>query len=347
MSHNNNAYDLLRLLLALFVLFSHAYFLTNTGLDPLATFSKGQVYFAEIGVLGFFALSGYLITSSIENMPNAFRFLYKRFLRLFPGYWVCLIVTGFIIAPAIYYLNNHTINGFSFTGSNSSVTFFLKNAFLAINQWSVGNVLDHSVYKESLNGSLWTLYSEALCYVVTLVLSFFGLLNKNKSVFILLFLFVYVVYAVNLYNAPQFGPTFLTLNAARKLYIAYMCGMGLYIFRDKIVIDKKGQLFILLLSVALLKFGGFLLLAPILIAVLCILGFANFKVSLKYDISYGMYIYAFPIQQLVITEWGNSLGFWGSILTCILLTSVLGFLSYVLVEKPFLKLKNVKFKAVG
>ncbi len=340
MTHNNNAYDLLRLILALFVLFTHAYFLNNTGMDPLSVFSKGQIDFAFIGVLGFFSLSGYLITNSIDRNPDILRFLYKRFLRLFPGYWMCLIITGFLIAPLMYYLNHHSIEGFPFTGNNSSLSYFFNDYLLGIRQWSVGNVLDHSLYKGSLNGSLWTLYSEASCYVMTVVISFFGLINKNKIVFVLLFLLVYAVYVVNLYNIPQFGPTFLTLNIARQFYIAYLCGMGLYIFRKEITIDEKGLIFILLLSITLLKFGGFLLIAPILIAIMCVLGFATFKVSLKYDLSYGIYIYAFPIQQLTFT-FSKNIGFIGDVIICMIITCALAFLSYVLVERPCLKLKNI------
>src|ERR1700743_299894 len=150
MDDKNNAFDVLRLMLALFVIISHSYFLGGYKTpDPLAIFSKGQTDFGEIGVLGFFALSGYLITASFERAKNVMVFASHRVLRIFPAYWVCLLVCGFIIAPYIYWLNGGTIANFPFLGIDSSVSFFFRNFFLKINQWTIGNTLAASSYKDS------------------------------------------------------------------------------------------------------------------------------------------------------------------------------------------------------
>ena len=340
MPADKNAFDLLRLILALFVLISHSYLITGIGKEPLSIFSKGQINFGEIGVMGFFSLSGYLITASFDRSSNILRYLRNRILRIFPGYWICLIITAFVIAPAIFYINNKTLSGFNFWGSDSSLSFVYRNSLLNIQQWSIGNVLQSSVYKESINGSLWSLFPEMLCYLLTLILGLFGLLNKNKHVFLLLFIFVFIVYVTNLYTTNLFGPTFLILSNARKLYTCYLCGMCLYIFKDQIYIDVKGLLFIFLTSIAFIKFGGFLIVAPIAIAILCIRGFSTFQISLKYDISYGLYIYAFPIEQLLATALKQSFSIFFYLIMCVMLTILLAFLSFVLIERPFLKFKK-------
>lgn len=347
MTTNKNAFDLLRVILALLVLISHGYLLTGRGNEPLDVFSKRQTNLSEIGVMGFFSLSGYLITSSFDRSSNILRYLKNRFLRIFPGYWVCLIITAFIIAPSIFYINNKTLTGFSFKGADSSLSFIYSNSLLSIKQWSIGNVLQSSVYQDSINGSLWSLFPEALCYLLTIVLGVFGLLNKNKPVFLLLLVFVYIIYVVNINPTTQFGPTFLILSNARKLYTCYLCGMCLYIFRDQFVIDVKGLLFILLSSITLLKFGGFLIIAPMALAILIIKGFSTFQTSIKYDISYGLYIYAFPVEQLMYKAVPQSFSFPLYIMLCILLTGIMGFLSFIAIERPFLRLKNIKEKTTS
>lgn len=339
MNKNNNGFDPLRLVLAFLVLISHSYLLFGRSQEPLEVFSKGQTNMGDIGVLGFFCLSGYLISASFERSPNLLKFLRNRFLRLFPGYLVCLLITAFVIAPLIFYVNNKSLAGFGFTGSDSSFSFVYKNIYLSIRQWSIGGLLAHANYKESLNGSLWSLFPEFMSYLLTLVLGIFGLLKNNRFVFAVVFIFVYVVYIVNLYTTNQFGPTFLILSGARRLYTAYLCGMALFVFRDKVQVDAKGVVFILLISVVLIKFGGFLIVAPLFIGLLCIKGFALFDMGFKYDVSYGLYIYAFPVQQLISAAYAPDTPLILYIITCAVVTGVLAFLSYVAVERPFLNLK--------
>jgi peptidoglycan/LPS O-acetylase OafA/YrhL len=175
MKKRNNAFDLLRVLFCLFVLLSHGFFLGAYGGDPLATISKGQTYLAEVGLIGFFVLSGYLISSSYERSSNLIQFLSNRVLRIIPGFWVCLIVTSFILAPLIYFTNNHNLDRFTFFGANSSFSFVTSNFFLAIRQPTISNVLNYSASKDSLNGSLWTLFSEFQCYLFTIAAGLLGL----------------------------------------------------------------------------------------------------------------------------------------------------------------------------
>lgn len=75
--------------------------------------------------MGFFTLSGYLISASYDRLPDVLHFVRNRLLRIFPGFWVCLLVTGFLIAPAIVYLNDHQLSGFAYWGNMSAFSFFL------------------------------------------------------------------------------------------------------------------------------------------------------------------------------------------------------------------------------
>ena len=177
--------------------------------------------------------------------------------------------------------------------------------------------------------------------ILTLLCGVCGLFKNNKLVFLLLLIFVYTVYVVSLYT-QGFGPTILTLVVARKLYTAYLCGMAIHIFKDSINIDSKGLLFLALILGVLTKFGGVLIVAPVVIVIFCTKGFALFKASLKYDISNGLYIYAFPIQQVLFSFFRGSISFVVYFTLSLLLTGVFALVSFLLVERPFLRMKRKK-----
>jgi peptidoglycan/LPS O-acetylase OafA/YrhL len=94
-----NAFAFLRMVLALLVIVCHCFALGGVGTDPLARITEGQHSLGETAVAIFFLLSGFLITRSGLRSRSVARFLWHRFLRIFPGYWVCLAVTAFLFSP--------------------------------------------------------------------------------------------------------------------------------------------------------------------------------------------------------------------------------------------------------
>ncbi|WP_428328410.1 acyltransferase family protein [Mucilaginibacter sp.] len=347
MTDKKNAFDLLRLLLALCVLITHGILLGGYKLhDPLSYPSKGQTDLAEFGVMGFFTLSGYLITASFDRAKNIWIFLSHRLLRIFPGFWVCLIITAFIIAPLIFTLSGRPLATFSFTGPESAIGFVYHNFLLKINQWSIKDLLNFEAYKDSLNGSLWSLFPEMQCYCFTLLTGSLGLFNRNKFLYLIFSITVFVFFAINFNFSKSFGPTILILSPALKLYASYMAGALLFIFRDQLSLDKKGTIFLLLFTLMLIKFGGYNLLSPLLIAMVLINTFQLFEFKIRYDVSYGLYIYSFPVQQLLFQLVGNKLPVIVFIGLALLISAILGLLSYILVERPFINLRKKTDKAL-
>lgn len=210
---------------------------------------------------------------------------------------------------------------------------------MPIHQWSVQHVLDHSAYNASLNGSLWSLWPEMQCYIAVLAMGLLGLFRRNRAMLLLSAAFVYVIYVINLISPVHYGPTIFILSNAFRLYVSFLCGMMLYVYGKYIDIDKKGYIFLLLLSLMLLRFGGFLVVAPVIVSVFCVKFFSTFHISLRYDISYGLYIYAFPVEQLVYNAFGHRLLFVPYVLLCLLITAMMAFLSFRIVEQPFLRFK--------
>ncbi|TSD65872.1 acyltransferase [Inquilinus sp. KBS0705] len=336
-----NAFDLLRLLLAISVLITHALLLGGYKLyDPLHTLSKGQTNLAELGVMGFFTLSGYLISASFERSANPAVFASHRLLRILPAYWVCLVLTAFVFAPIIYSIKDRHVADYFANNSGSAINYVWKNFFLKINQWSIAGVLDFASYKDSLNGSLWSLYPEMQCYCFTLLAGVFGLLKKNSIPYLIISITVFAFFAIGFNFSKGFGPTILLLSPAFKLYISYVAGSLIYVFRDKLIFNKMETIFIAGFSLLLIKFGGFHLLSPLLIALTLINVFQLFSFRLKYDISYGIYIYSFIVEQLLYQIFGNSLPVVAFIGIALVISVILGWASHLLVEKPFINLKK-------
>ena len=142
MTNRNNSYDLLRLILATFVLISHSFYMLEFPYTDIGYFLNGQTYLGEVGLLGFFTLSGYLITKSFFYNESAVRFFKNRIFRIFPGFWFCLIFTAFIIGPTLFYIEKNTLNNYPYSGPWSAINYIKSNFFLEINQSNIRNVLD-------------------------------------------------------------------------------------------------------------------------------------------------------------------------------------------------------------
>jgi peptidoglycan/LPS O-acetylase OafA/YrhL len=341
MTDKKNAFDLLRILLAACVLVTHAILIGGYKLqDPLEVLSKNQTNLAEFGVMGFFTLSGYLITASFERTKSIFKYASHRLLRILPGFWVCLLITGFIFAPLIFCIGGRAVSGFSFTGAGGAAGYFFKNFFVRIGQWGIKDVLDHAAYQASLNGSLWSLYPEMQCYCFTLAAGIAGLFNKNKILYLIFTIIVLTFFSLNFNFSKSYGPTLLILSPAFKLYASYFAGTLVYVFREQLVLDRKGTIFLFFFTLMLIKFGGYNLLSPLLVAMTLINSFQLFEFRVRYDVSYGVYIYSFPVQQLLFQIFGNRLNVLWFIILSFTIAMGMGFLSYVFVEKPFINLRK-------
>jgi peptidoglycan/LPS O-acetylase OafA/YrhL len=178
-----NSLNFLRLTLASIVLVSHAVLLAGFSVVQ----NINSTGFAEMAVYGFFGISGYLIAgSAIRNRPG--RYLWQRFLRIFPAFWICLIVTAFIFGviawlsqPAVAHCG---LSCYFNARQNGPYSYVYKNLFLHLGQTSISGTPRGSLIPLDWNGSLWTLYSEFLCYLILMALALVGLLRRRGVVLI-------------------------------------------------------------------------------------------------------------------------------------------------------------------
>ncbi|MDZ7960400.1 MAG: acyltransferase [Aulosira sp. DedQUE10] len=339
----NNSLGFIRLFLAILVVLQHSYHLGGFGNEPLTSLNA-QLNSGTLAVHSFFIISGFLITSSYLKLANIWQYLWHRVLRIFPAFWVCLIIISLFFAPLTYFATYRSLA----IPINSSISYILQNFLLIINQPDIENLLSSHI-EQSFNGSLWTLQWEFILYIFIGVLGLFSLFTKKYkylvvAIFIIFFITNYIIdpchctILLKYYTHPRIPP----------LFCLFLAGSLFCLYQDKIPHDKRFFVLSLLLSIIALKFNFYFWLEtftlPYIILCLSIyLPWKNFDT--KYgDYSYGIYIYHFPILQLLIAYKLEKLGVLIYSLIGLLLTLPFAYASWNLIEKPSLKFKNINFK---
>ncbi|WP_116112018.1 acyltransferase family protein [Austwickia chelonae] len=165
---------MLRLLLAAFVAVAHGMQIAH-GYQP----RLGHTDLGTLAVDGFFVLSGFLVAGSFLRLSCPVRYARHRALRILPGFWTCLVVTALVMAPLLSVLEGGT-PGQVFSGEAPSGLYVLDNAFLLIRDYAVAGLPTGTHTPGVINGSLWTLWFEAVCYVLVMALGWAGGLRSGR-----------------------------------------------------------------------------------------------------------------------------------------------------------------------
>lgn len=356
----NNAFDLLRFLLATLVIYSHCYPLLqgekNSG-DLLGRLTASQTDCGAFAVICFFIISGFLITQSLQNSKTYRAYLLKRILRIIPAFFVSLFLISFVLGPFVTHLSLGDY--FRDDGTSGPFSFILRNITFNVfgYSWTVHDVFANNPFPSSANGSMWTLKSEFLCYLCIVLLSYFYIFKHRILTLAVtalsgLLLILHYACGFSLLSFPSgagwiFHGGWLFNNGEYGNFVSlsfyFMAGSCIYIFKDKIHFHVRWlllALIVLLVSAKLnlLNYAMIFVLPYLIIAVA-----ARFKLSSirKYgDFSYGMYIYAFPIQQTLVFLWRNSLNIKTLFLLSFACTLCMSFFSWKFVENPVLQLKR-------
>lgn len=335
----NNSLGLLRLVFALFVLMKHAYFLGGFGDTPLEG-SGFPTDAGQFGVACFFVLSGALVTSSWDRSRDALRFLRQRFLRIMPGYWGCLVLTALVLGPVAWGVEGHGSLSDYFKSSPTPAGFIGKNAALLQGQSDLARLFAHNHQPFSVNGSLWTLKWEFLCYLGVLGLGMTGLMMRFRWLTGL----IAAVALINVVAWPPgsiFGLYYLSERDV-LLPIWFFTGATFYLFRS--YIPRSAVLGVacwMLLWVGGRAVGWAIVSALFLPYAIFWLGSLPLARGFgeRVDLSYGIYIYSFPVQQILVSAGLPRFGIWAFALVSLAATAALAGLSWFFVERPALRLK--------
>lgn len=328
-----NSIGFLRLVFATTVIVSHTWPLGGFGHDPGRTSNNLGI----LAVEGFFALSGFLITRSAEQLRTG-RYLWHRALRILPAYWICLAVVAIAFAPIVWH-GAHSLRDY-LGATPSPLAFFVNNIALSNAQQSIGDTLAHNPYPTLWDGPLYTLQYEFICYLIVGALAAMGVLNRR--VVLLLGIGVLAWQQMVLFGLlGAFDPRQATFT------VCFLAGSLIWLWRDTLLDAKLS--WTLALGCAVVAAGtyvtmGFRQIGIIAFSYLCIWAGARLPfthVGTKRDFSYGMYIYGWPVMQLASYFGFTALGIPGYLAIVLVCTLGLAAASWYFVESRALRLKKV------
>jgi peptidoglycan/LPS O-acetylase OafA/YrhL len=336
-SHRNN-FGLLRLVFASLVIVSHSFEIIdgNRLREPLARVF-GTLTVAEVAVAGFFIVSGYLISQSYETSGSVLSYLWKRILRIYPAFIAASLLCIVIVGPLA------GANLGALTATNWTTICFRS---LALQIPHLPDVFTGQHYP-SLNGSMWTIAYEFRCYLALVILGCLGLLRGKIVLPLTVFFWLVAILTTPDWPKLRFEAAFGDLHETARLTAFFLTGTAFYLFRDRISYRNAYAAFAAAgLALALFYprlvgpgvaiFGGYLIFWFAFLPGTTRLNAINSKT----DISYGVYLYAWPIQMLLIRYVAGVSA--ASVIVVTMITSaVLAYASWLLVERPAMSQKTL------
>jgi peptidoglycan/LPS O-acetylase OafA/YrhL len=336
----DNNFKLLRLIAAFAVLITHS-FAIATGerqSEPLRTWLGMTI--GDFAVDAFFVTSGFLVTASLARRQSAAEFLAARVLRVYPALLVMLALTVFVVGPMVT-----RVPVSEYLSSRHTFAYFLINATMIFDvRYVLPGVFEDNVYRSAVNGSLWSMPWELRMYV--LLLSVWLLAKRARSlgakVWAQLTVAIWVAAAVA--HAAIYFTTGAVSDPVRLLFM-FFTGASYYVARRFIALSGPlAAAAMAALALSLMDRNAFFVtynvtLGYLLLWLAYVPGGAIRTFNLVGDYSYGTYIYAFPVQQIVSLLLPG-ISATGMIAASGTFTLLLAVISWHLIEDRALSLKN-------
>lgn len=337
-------FDYLRIGLALFVLVFHS--LGNTaahGTNPNDNLRLGEEIWASnwrfipaMVLPIFFSLSGYLIVGSLQR-NSIHHFLMLRALRLIPALIFETLITAIII-------------GFIFTTASWKTYVTSKEFWLYFGNivgwvhFCLPGVFEHNPNPEYLNGQLWTIPFELKSYASLVIISSF--LSRSRLLFLLAISAACVAFTVRVYHGHPVNSW--GHAPGRMLVLSFLAGVAVYFYRDTLPYAHRLGFASGVLAAIFLDFPNLSYLASLPIAYFTVwLGIANWPKIKFGDLSYGIYLFHYPVQQtLVATFIGVSKSWPLLALLSLPISGVCAWVSWNFVESPVLHRKLIILRVI-
>ncbi len=239
-----NSLNLIRLGLATGVAVVHSMFL-GFGHQP-------GVRHTDLGSLfvdAFFVISGFLVTRSLLRLDSLPRYLWHRALRILPGFWTVMVAGAFVVAPLMAVLAGRSATSV-FSGTDSSFGYLINNAALLMRQFGIQGLPGAGGNPEVINGSLWTLFYEALCYLMVAALGVVGVLRRRPWTVLALIAALWWLTVATEAGINPLGSSYML-----RFALVFLLGAAGRLFADGIPISKYlalGSLAVVVASLFLL-----------------------------------------------------------------------------------------------
>ncbi|RRY11412.1 acyltransferase family protein [Brucella anthropi] len=324
----NNSYNLIRFVAACMVLYSHHF--------PLAGLDEPRVpgYGAAIGSVAvhiFFALSGFLIYQSLQRNNSFSAFISARTLRICPNLIFAVVITSVLM---MLWFDN-------FKNYQAHITYAVHNAtsFARVPIYGIEGVLSGRP-SEAVNGSLWTLQYEVFLYFILFALCFFAKISRTLIMLLL------IISLTPFFNSMQKDISLLSF----QLNTHYLSLLGTSFLTGSLLAAYWKDLFpykTWMTLIALFSMTPFVILgvdgSPIFyaLAAIAVITVGSFRFGTWFDRygdgSYGIYIFAFPVQQLCLIAIDD---FWLSMAIAFAITTLIGYTTWHLFEERALRARK-------
>ena len=336
-----NSFTLMRLTLASLVIVAHASELTDGNRSREIFHVLGsQMAAGEFAVEAFFVVSGYLILQSWSRQPKFSAYLMKRILRIVPAFVAAYLVSVFLVGCL-----GGSPTYFAELFRSSSLLELVRGLAL-LTYPGTPQVFAGSPHP-MVNGALWTITYEFRCYLLIPVLAALGLYSRR-----LLFAIAWlaVVVGAGLYSVAHLRDA-MSLGLLRFVPF-FLAGNCAYLYRDRIPWNRLlGGVSILAATVSMSSLASTRFVLPIAgsYAILWLALSASSPLrffSPSSDISYGVYLYGWPTQKLLLWYF-PSLPLGLQMLLTLSVSMILGWASWTILEKRCLALKLVFAQATN
>lgn len=296
-----NNFNALRFLAASAVVFSHCYALSgHLDAEPLAVISAGIIDIGTAAVMAFFVISGFLITMSAQSQRSLAHFVAARFLRMWPGLLLTTLVV-FLVGPL---LSHASLADYFSSSENWRYLIYASTLDVGVN---LPGVFANNPVPHSVNGSLWTIQVEVWLYAATAILMMLGVMRHVKLLSLVCFS---AVLAFLLFH-EQMLPWMVRQESVMmpRLIGCFLLGSLLYANAQRVPLSLPLGFALLFATALSIWYFWFVWVLYIAFAYWVLLLALHPRLQLstpafRSDYSYGIYIFAFPIQQSVVSLCG-------------------------------------------
>lgn len=333
-----NHFNTMRLAMALLVVWSHCFaiYYGTEDFEPISLILDGQYNAGNIGVRVFFAVSGFLIVQSWERSSGAKSYFSKRVRRVFPGYLVAIALCSFVVVP-LYSSDGYSVITFEAAGEWTWKNLLLRNYIPPSDAFAANPI-------QAVNGALWSIPFEFWCYIGVAALGFSGLMRRRWFVLAALIALMITKGWLDATGRQPGGGLIGDIIGWPYLWFSmapsFLVGVVALKFGSNI---PRSRWLLLALTGALIVAGHAPSRIPFDLIFIPWLGYAVFYSAFVVsaipdaakhgDISYGTYLYGFPIQQMLMAS--ATLSFPAFIAASVALSLVTGALSWMIVERHF------------
>ena len=320
--------NFIKYIASIMVIVGHSFVISTTNLGEFSEFLNTHIAFGATGVAVFFFLSCLLVTQSMLRNQTGKKFFKIRIIRIFPPLIIVVIAT--IVMGA--FTTNLSLGDYLL---NADTLRYLLNIVL-IRQHYLPGVFENNPYPGAVNGSLWTLLFEFICYILTYIVYKMRLLEKRRILFtippVLLGITIISMIAKKLDIESGYLGTII------RPCICYYMGMLLFFYHEYWINSKIMYVAIFLAIIGIGVHSTYMLLIFVVPIIILNIGWNN-KLSINKRIaklgkySYGIYLVAFPIQQLLIFCLGEMSPFINCTIS-VFLATLLGKTIYQYIELP-------------